>query len=461
MASRLPHFRPMGAATALPVRDVRVEPGATTTATMLVRNTGQVVDQFTVDIVGNCAEWTKVEPKVVNLLPGADVEVTITFAPAKSPQVAAGVVPFGVRVISREDPPGSTVAEGSVDVAAFSDVQIEIVPRQSKGRRRGKHQIAIDNNGNQPTTVQVTAADEDEALDFGFDHSVATIEPGAAAFIRLVAKPEKRFFKGADRQHPFVVTVVPTNAEPVATRGTMTQRQLLPAWLIPAVAILAALAIAAVILYETLLKPKIESQAQDAALKAASSANKSLASQASKAESQAAAANSNANKAKADASKATDKVGVTPTSKPAAPTGVLGPGGTDLSGGTATSFVVSPTAAATPGDTTTFTVVDGGPALNSKQILVVTAIVLQNPNGDQGRLLISRGTGGATERLFTEGLVNYRDLDHHFEDSPLTFTKNKPLSISLNCQKPGPGNATCKPNVLFSGRVVTAKSNVG
>ena len=108
----------MGAATALPVRDVRVEPGATTTATMMVRNTGQVVDQFTIDVVGNCAEWTKVEPKVVNLLPGADVEVTVTFAPARSPQVAAGIVPFGLRVLSREDPPGSTVAEGSVEVAA-------------------------------------------------------------------------------------------------------------------------------------------------------------------------------------------------------------------------------------------------------------------------------------------------------------------------------------------------------
>lgn len=454
----------MGAATALPVRDLRVEPGATTTATMLVRNTGQIVDQFTIDVVGNCAEWTKVEPKVVNLLPGADVEVTVTFAPAKSPQVAAGVVPFGLRVISREDPAGSTVAEGSIDVAPFNDIQIELVPRQSKGRRRGKHQLAIDNNGNQPASIQVTATDEEEALDFGMDHSAATIEPGAAAFIRIVAKPEKRFFKGADRQHPFVVTVVPTNAEPVATRGTMTQRQLLPAWLIPAVAILAALAIAAVILYETLLKPKIESQAQDAALKAASSANKSLASKASAAEQKANAAAADAKKAGAVASSAAVKAGLTPSksgSGSPSPTGVLGPGGTDISGGTATSFVVGPTAAPTPGDKTTMTTVDGGQALNSKQILVITAIVLQNPDGDQGRLLITRGSGATAEPLFTEGLVNYRDLDHHFEDSPLTFTKNKPLTISLNCQKPGPGNATCKPNVLFSGRLVTAKTNVG
>src|SRR3954470_12177068 len=426
----------MGAATALPVRDLRVEPGATTTATMLVRNTGQVVDQFTIDVVGNCADWTKIEPKVVNLLPGADVEVAITFAPAKSPQVAAGVVPFGLRVISREDPAGSTVAEGSIDVAPFSDVQIELVPRQSKGRRRGKHQLAIDNNGNQPASVQVTANDEEEALDFGLDHSAATIEPGAAAFIRIVAKPEKRFFKGADRQHPFVVTVVPTNAEPVATRGTMTQRQLLPAWLIPAIAILAMLAIAAVILYETLLKPRIDSRAEDAALKAASKANKSLASKADSAANKANAAAGDASKAQSLASEAASKADVTPSKSgkggTPAPTGVTGPGGIDISGGQAVSFPVAVSAAksANPADITT---VDGGPTLSSKQILVVTAIVLQNPNGDKGQLFIRRG-GTSTPPLFIEGLINYRDLDHHFEDGPLLFTKDSPLTLSLHCQ---------------------------
>jgi len=448
----------MGAATALPVRDVRVEPGATTTATLMVRNTGQVVDQFTIDVVGNCAEWTKVEPKVVNLMPGADVEVTITFAPARSPLVAAGVVPFGIRVLSREDPPGSTVAEGSVDVAAFSDVQIELVPRQSKGRRKGKHQLAIDNNGNQPVSVQVTAADEEEALDFAFDHEAASIEPGAAAFIRLVARPEKRFFKGADRQHPFVVSVVPTNAEPIATRGIMTQRQLLPAWLIPAVAILAALAIAAVILYETLLKPTIDSRAEDAAKKEASKANKSLASKADSAAKKADAAAGAASSASSVASVAASKAGVTPSkSGPAAPTGVTGPGGVDISGGQAISFPITMSATQTSNPATVTTV--SGPALSPKQILVITSIVLQSPNGDKGTMNIRRGPVNSTP-LFSEGLINYRDLDHHFEDGPVLFTKDSPLTISLNCQKAGVGS-TCHPNILFLGRIVTAKKNVG
>jgi hypothetical protein len=421
---------------------------------MLVRNTGQVVDQFTIDVVGNCAEWTKVEPKVVNLLPGADVEVTITFAPARSPQVAAGVVPFGVRVMSREDPAGSTVAEGSVEVAPFSDVQIEIVPRQSKGRRRGKHQVAIDNNGNLPTTVQVTATDEEEALDFALDHSVATIEPGSAAFIRLVAKPEKRFFKGADRQHPFIVTVAPSNADPVATRGTMTQRQLLPAWLIPAVAILAALAIAAVILYETLLKPKIESQAQDAAISAASKANKSLASKANQAQSQAAAANAAAKKAQSDASAAKSAAGAGGGSKVATtPPGGTGPSGSNIDIGSATSFALTTDVAPTLNDFTTFTTIDAGPALDNKHLLVITAVVLQNPNGDTGTLRIVRGP---SEILLNEGLANFRDLDHHFDDEPIIFSKSKPLQLAINCQKTS--TTRCHVSVLFTGRVATIKS---
>jgi hypothetical protein len=442
----------MGAATALPVHELRVEPGATTTAKMLIRNTGQVVDQYTIDIVGNAVEWARVEPRVVNLLPGADVEVTITFAPEKSPSVSAGVVPFGIRVLSREDPPGSAVAEGTIEVAPFSDVQIELIPRQSKGRRRGKHQVAIDNNGNQPTTVQVTAQDEDEALDFQLDHSVASIEPGAAAFIRIKAVPEKRFLKGADRQHPFVVTVVPTNADPIATRGTMTQRQLLPAWLLPAVAVLAVLVIAAFVLYQTLLKPQIKSDAKDAA----KSANKSLASQASSAASAASAANSNAAAANSKAAAAQSSVSQVATQKGVggggAPTGPTASGGADINNGTATAFSIQTNATKTPNQNN-FQLFQMAQPIPANKILVITYMIMQNPFGDLGTMEVRRG---ASETLLTEGLANFRDLDHPFQVEPLLFSSAQPLQVAVSCQKPA--RATCQPSVLFTGRYVAKKT---
>ncbi len=442
----------MGAATALPVRDVRVDPGATTTAKLLVRNTGQVVDQYTLDVVGQCAEWTTVEPKIVNLLPGADVEVTITFAPEKSSKVAAGVVPFGVRVMSREDPPGSAVAEGTVDVAPFDDIQVELVPRVSRGRRKGKHQVAVDNNGNLPSTVEVDATDEDEALDFKFDHRVATIEPGAAAFVRLTAKPEKRFFRGPDKQLPFVVTVTPSGATPIASRGTMTQRQLLPAWLLPAAALLAALTIAAIVLYYTLLKPAIQSTAADAAQSAVASQNSSLAKAASSASSQAAAAQTAASKAQAQASSAQKqavaaKVGVASVAKSGNQTGAKGPGGAPLDTGTATSFTIQTDTPVTLNNFTSFTTTNGPPIPKTK-VLVITAMFLQNPNGDTGTMLIQRGP----TTLLTEGLANFRDLDQHFDDEPLLFTTAAPLRVAVNCQVTTTTN--CHPSVLFTGRIV-------
>ncbi len=444
----------MGAATALPVRDVRVDPGATTTAKMLVRNTGQVVDQYTIDVVGNSAPWTQIEPKVVNLLPGADVEITITFAPERSPQVPAGIVPFGIRVLSREDPPGSAVAEGSVDVAPFDDTQVDLVPRQSKGRRRGKHQVAIDNNGNIPAVVEVTALDEEEALDFKFDHRSATIEPGAAAFIRMTAKPEKRFFKGADRQHPFVVTVAPVNATPIATRGTMTQRQLLPAWLIPVVALLVALAIAAVVLYYTLLKPAIKSTAADAAKKAVKSQNSSLASKASAAQSQAAAANAGAKKAQAAAAAAGKKADSVAKSGGGGgnSSGATGPGGAQIGTGQAVSFTIQTDVPVTKNNFTSFTVKQAK-AIPAKKILVITAMVMQNPNGDTGTMQIQRGSG---ETLLTEGLANFRDLDQHFDDEPLIFTKAAPLRVAVNCQSASAVSTHCHPAILFTGRYAAA-----
>ena len=448
----------MGAATALPVSDLRVDPGDTNTAKMLVRNTGSVVDQYTIDVVGNCAEWTKVEPKVVNLLPGADVEVTITFAPAKSSEVPAGVVPFGIRVLSREDPPGSAVAEGTIDVAPFSDVQVELVPRQSTGRRRGKHQVAVDNNGNQPTTVQVNANDEEEALDFRLDHTVAAIEPGAAAFIRLRAVPEKRFLKGADRQHPFVVTVVPNNAEPVATRGTMTQKQLLPAWLLPALALLAVLAIAAVVLYETLLKPQIKSEAKDAAEKAAKSQESSLASAASSAQSAAGAASSAAAAAQSQASQANKAASSAQSilNNGGGPNaGPKGSGGVDINGGTATAFSIQTATSPTPNNSTQFKTFLPGTPIPANKELVVTYMILQNPNGDAGTMEIRRGS---TETLLTEGLANFRDLDHPFQVEPLIFTAAKPLQVAVNCQQPGGTATQCSPSVLVTGRIVNKPS---
>ena len=65
-------------------------------------------------------------------------------------------MPFGVHVISKEDPQGSVVEEGVVDIAPFSDVFAELAPRTSRGRRGASHDLAIDNRGNSAINATIS-----------------------------------------------------------------------------------------------------------------------------------------------------------------------------------------------------------------------------------------------------------------------------------------------------------------
>ncbi len=124
----------MGALAVLEPRLLPVEPGGQVSAQLRVRNTGSVVDQFTFQVLGDALDWTTVTPPTLSLFPGAEETATHQLAPPRSPQVPAGQIPFGIRVISKEDPQGSVVEEGALDIAPFSDIFAELVPRTSRGR---------------------------------------------------------------------------------------------------------------------------------------------------------------------------------------------------------------------------------------------------------------------------------------------------------------------------------------
>ena len=80
-----------------------VVPGEMGTCTVRIRNTGTVVDQFTLTVLGQPAAWTTVVPAALSLFPGADGTVELHFAPPRAPGVGAGPLPFGVRVVGTED----------------------------------------------------------------------------------------------------------------------------------------------------------------------------------------------------------------------------------------------------------------------------------------------------------------------------------------------------------------------
>ena len=99
----------MPAAVTIQTPSVTVQPGGTGIASVLIRNTGTVVDQFAVNIIGDASAWARPVPPAVSLMPNSDATVQIHFSPPRTSAVVAGTVPYGVRVTAQEDSEFSVV----------------------------------------------------------------------------------------------------------------------------------------------------------------------------------------------------------------------------------------------------------------------------------------------------------------------------------------------------------------
>jgi len=402
----------MAARVRLSTRDLSVEPGGEVAVDCLITNTGRVVDQFHVLVLGEAARWADTGD-AITLMPGQEGVTRVMFRTPRASTTVAQAIVFGIQVTSTEDPAGVEVVEGSLNVRPFASTSAELIPSTSHGRRRGVHELAVDNRGNQRLAAQVTAADPDGALRFRIRPPALTIGPGNAAFSQLRVAPRKRFWRGKPRTHPFEVTVRPQGPESaIVLRGAMLQDPLLPGWLpVAAIALVALLALLTVA-WLGLLRPAIRSDAQQAVEPAMTT--------------QAAAARDNqkaldavqAHQQQQDAAiqKATGQAVPTPTPTPGNPLG-------------------DPTDGRLAGNAT-FTIPD-------KSTLSITDLVIENANDESGVLHVQRNG----KDLLVLKLDNFRDLDYHFV-TPITMTAGQ--KFQLVCT-PASGTTPCGGAVYYTG----------
>jgi len=430
----------MGVTVVLERPDGSVPPGSESVSDIRIRNTGAVVDQFELDVVGDAASWAHVEPPLVNLMPGEEGSARLVFAPPRSSRVVAGPVPFALRVMSREDTAGSSIEESVVMVGPFSQVAADLVPRTSYGRFTGRHQLALDNLGNHPELISVVATDPDRLLKLKVEPPSTTVEPGTATFVKVRAKPKKTFWLGPSKTIPFQVVITGEDAGQSITQGSMLQQAILPAWFFKALAFIIAVAIALVALWFAFLKPAVESTAQAVVddrtgdLVAAVEEGNEIAQQANE-QSQQAAEDAAAAKEVTKASKQTVKR--VEKLETQVETGGTGTVTLDLT--KATDFRITTGAAPGAG------VVDFSHDVPDGKIIWVSDIVLQNPNGDTGTLKIRRGS----DTLFDFGLANFRDLDYHLIQ-PIAFTSAQDVIVRVVCKNT---DGICTPSVYFTGRM--------
>ena len=403
----------MGATAQLAQTSVEVVPGQAVSVEVRVRNTGTVVDQLTLSVMGDAAAWATVDPPTTSLLPGDEAVVHVWFRPPARPAPAAGPVPFAVRVESKEDPEGGVAEEGTVLVAPAPLVTVELTPRTGRGSRRVRYDLAADNLGNVPVRLSLEAFDASEQSRFRIDPELLEVPSGAAAFSRVVLINKRPFIRGNEKTRPFQMVATPNEGDPLTADGVVVQQSVVPKWAFKALAALVAAALLLAALWFTVLRPVIRSSAKDAVAgpvaeaKDAANASKLAAGQAQQA---------------AQAASAAGGGGPVVTQPP----------GTVL---IATDFVVE------AGQTLT---VPDGKTLN------ITDVVFGNPANDHGIVAVSR-RGEVVLRL---NLDNFRDLDYHFE-TPIVLQSGDKLDVAVTgCA--APDNSPCvdpKPSAYFSGTI--------
>uniref|UniRef100_A0AAU3H165 Hydrolase n=1 Tax=Streptomyces sp. NBC_01401 TaxID=2903854 RepID=A0AAU3H165_9ACTN len=248
--------------TSLEPASTTVDPGASTTVRLRLRNTGDVVDEYRFEAVGSLAPWTVVEPQSLRLYPGTTGSVELTFSPPRTSDATAGPNPYAVRITPTEHPEATTVPEGNLTITPFTEVRAELIPPVVKGRFRGRPRLAVDNLGNTKLTASLSGSDNGDQLSYDIHPSNVQVEPGRAAFVKTTLRPRQITWFGSAERRPYTLEVRRSGGTPTDVEGTYVQRGFLPRWLAAFLSILIALVITFVILWIA-YKPQVSSAATE------------------------------------------------------------------------------------------------------------------------------------------------------------------------------------------------------
>ncbi|MFC9804869.1 RICIN domain-containing protein [Streptomyces griseoaurantiacus] len=253
--------------TSLEPASATVDPGGSTRVRLRLRNTGDLVDEYRFEPVGDTAPWAVVEPATLRLYPGTTGTVDLTFAPPRTPDATAGPHPYAVRITPTEHPEATTVPEGVLTLTPFTEVRAELVPPTVRGRFRGRPRLAVDNLGNTEVTASLGGHDNGDQLSYVLEPANVRIAPGRAAFVKATLKPRHLIWFGARQERRYTLDVVRSGTAPLPVEGTYVQRGLLPRWLATCFGAFLALALTFTMLWLS-YKPSVGTKATEKTVEA-------------------------------------------------------------------------------------------------------------------------------------------------------------------------------------------------
>jgi|GEM_PF-1399906 hypothetical protein len=160
--------------------------GAPAQGSVVVVNRWSTLDRFTVTAQGFDPTWITIEAAELVLWPGH--EETITFVVAAPDGTRAGVTSGRLTVAGTT---GRVLAscDLSVEVAAYSELSLEVVPARQQARRDALFRVEVRNDGNADRIVRLFGDDPARLLRFQFDPEEFSVHAGETATFALRAQP--------------------------------------------------------------------------------------------------------------------------------------------------------------------------------------------------------------------------------------------------------------------------------
>lgn len=222
-----PQERPSTLAVTLASPTQPVAAGGTATATIVVQNRGEVVDQVSLSVPDLDPSWVQVRRTNLSLVPGARDEVTIVLKPPKNSTAVAGDHQFAVAAASAEH--GNEVRVlGKFTILPFEQFEISMRARNQKGRNA----VTLHNSGNAPITRTIVAMDDEESLKYQIDQEEVELGPGEEKTVQVQVKPRRRNPFGQNKYYRFRVEAraKASSAAPAQAPGSYTYRAPLRRW---------------------------------------------------------------------------------------------------------------------------------------------------------------------------------------------------------------------------------------
>lgn len=225
--------------TVNPLR-VAVDPGVASEVALHLRNNSGVVDEYSVEVLGDAAAWITLDRARVPTYPSTTEIVRASIHPPRESWPRAGTMPVGFRIRSTNDPSVTAIEECQVDIKPFIEIDGEIKPTTARGRFSASHRLRVINRGNAPASVSIRAKVQQGDCDVSVATTPIMVAAGTRATTKVKVRPSSRFLRGPEEMHSYRLSLTPEGGAPVALDAMMRQRPIarLPTAVLVALALL-------------------------------------------------------------------------------------------------------------------------------------------------------------------------------------------------------------------------------